>query len=447
MIGDIPIIKTFASNKECYVYDAYTNRLLGVGKEIYCELCKLQKLGIAEYRKLGRTDRQYTDVIDLLDKGLFKSSFIERIEHPDAKYLREMIDRCINQLILGITSSCNFKCRYCHQAEGKGLALQKMMDKETAFKSVDFLYEHSKDAFEVTITFYGGEPLLNFDLIKSTVGYAVEKIRTKNIVFNMTTNASLINEEIADFLAANNFVLLISLDGDEKTQDKHRRYLKNGEGTFNSVWKNVLYIRDKYPEYFNSNVSFNAVVLQDENPINVLRFFKENNISETSVTIRRADMNGIDYYVSSISLKNGSDDERLEGEMYKDFFERLSDKKNIPPIWHHNGPCVPAVRRLFVNADGEFYPCEKIDSDPSCLIGTLNNGINIEKADVILNIGRLTEQECKSCWALRFCTICVHNCINSGTWSRFMKLKSCEIQKKNAVAFLKKYAESRGCLL
>ena len=443
MIGDIPIIKTFASSKGCYVYDAYTNHLLGVDKGIYREICKLQKLGVEEYRKLGSTYRQYKDVIDLLDKGLFRTSFIDQIEHPDSKYLPEMITRCMNQLILGITSLCNFKCRYCQQAEGKLLSSIKMMDKETAFRSVDLLYEHSKDAFEVIITFYGGEPLLNFQLIKSVVRYALDKFKTKRITFNMTTNASLLDEEKAEFLVTNNFKLLISLDGDKLIQNKHRKYLHNGEGTFDVVWSNVQYIQSKYPKYFRSNVSFNSVIMQDENSENILRFFKENDIEETAVAIRRADMNGIDYNTSPITQKNNSEDTRLENEIYKNFIEHYKDKAVISTIWHHNGPCVPVVRRLFVNAEGEFYPCEKIDSDPSCRLGTLDSGINVEKAIEILNVGKLTAQECKRCWAIRFCTMCIHNCINNGSWSRVMKLEHCEIQKKNALLCLKRLAEHR----
>ena len=128
--------------------------------------------------------------------------------------------------------------------------------------------------------------------------------------------------------------------------------MKNGEGTFNSVWKNVLKIRDKYPEYFNSNIRFNAVILQDENPIDVLRFFKQYDIPESFVTIRKADMSGIDYYVSPISFQTIKDDEKYDHEIYNEYLGRYSDKKKIPSIWHHNGPCVPVVRRLFVNADG-----------------------------------------------------------------------------------------------
>lgn len=446
MICDVPIIKTFVINDDCYVYDTYTNQILSVSHDTFLEICKLQKIGIEQYKASNRTDQQYNDVISLLSKGLLRTSFIDQIEHSYTMYLYEMVDRCINHLILGVTNMCNFKCRYCHQAEGKVLSSKKKMEMDTAFTSVDYLFDHSKDAFEVTITFYGGEPLLNFELIKLTVDYAINKFKTKNVVFNMTTNASLLNEETIEFLVKNRFVLLISLDGDYKMQNLHRRYRNNGEGTFNLVWKNIMRIKEKYPEYFNSNVSFNSVILQDENPENTLRFFKKNGISETAVTIRRADMNGIDYHVSSISLFGIPNDNIIDSSIYNDYLDRYSDKNHIPQIWHHNGPCVPAVRRLFVNADGEFYPCEKIDSDCSCKLGTLEEGINLKKAAELLNVGKLTEQECKRCWAARFCTMCVHDCIDDGSMSKAKKLESCELQKKNAVAFLRKYVEKQRSL-
>ena len=154
-------------------------------------------------------------------------------------------------------------------------------------------------------------------------------------------------------------------------------------------------------------------------------------------------MNGIDYHISPLSLKNDSDDSRIENEMYKDCFEHYLNKDIIFTKWHHNGPCVPAVRRLFVNAEGQLYPCEKIDSDPACILGTLETGINIGKAVEILNVGRLTQQECKKCWAIRFCTMCVRNCIDNGSCSKSRKLEYCSIQKKNALAFLKKYSKCR----
>ena len=443
---DAPIIKPIIINNNCYVYDTYTNYILGVSHDIFLEVCKLCEIGISKYIASGRTDEAYRNVILLLDKGFFKSTFVEKIEHPDTKYLSVMTDRCINQLILGITNLCNFSCRYCHQAEGKLLSTKSAMDCATAFKSIDFLFEHSKDAFEVTVTFYGGEPLLNFELIKSVVEYASEKFKTKNVTFNMTTNASLLSDDTVAFLVKNNFDLLISLDGNPQVQNHHRRYLSNGADTFDSVWKNIMRIKDKYPDYFSSNVNFNSVILNDENPDDINLFFENEGISKDKVSIRRADMSGIDYSFSQIAAHNLSDTDILYNRIYKDYHEHYSDKSIIPKTWHHNGPCIPSVRRLFVNADGDFFPCEKIDGDSSCKIGSLSDGINIGKVNELLNVGKLSENECKKCWAMRFCTMCVHDCIDDGKISKEKKLEHCKLQKETAVMFLKKYIEEQRSL-
>ena len=439
-VNDFPVIKTLVVDNSCYVYDACTNQLLKVDSSIFFEICKLQKEGIGKYREQGREDRTYSNMNSLLSKGLFGPSFIKKIEHPDTKYIAALTDRCLNQLVLGITNQCNFNCRYCHQSEGKKLSVKLMMDKEIALRSVDYLFEHSKDAFGVTVTFYGGEPLINFELIKSTVEYATEKFKVKKVSFNITTNASLLDREKADYLATNNFDLLISLDGDKKTQDLHRRYNKDGKGTFASVWKNITFLKEHHPDYFYSKVRFNSVILQDEDPEDVLRFFSNNNIRETAVSLHRADMSGIDYYASPIKLYKMADAYDVINESkYREYLECFLDKGRIPEVWHHNGPCVPTVRRLFISADGDFYPCEKIDSDCSCKIGSLDEGINTEKVSELMNVGKMTESECRNCWALRFCTMCVHDCIGEGVCSRSVKLNNCKLQKKNALAFFKEY--------
>ena len=441
--SDMPMIKMFIQNGKCYCYDTCTNHLLCVNKEHYREIRELKEVGITKYRELGKLMESYQDVIALLDKGLFSPSLIDEIEHRDTKYLQALTNRCINQLVLCVVNTCNFKCRYCHQAEGKTLSSASVMSGDIARQSVDYLHEHSKDAFEVAITFYGGEPLLNFSLVRATVEYANSKFVTKKIVYNMTTNASLLSDEALDFMEKNDFLLLISLDGNAEIQNQHRKYLNNGGDTFDAVWKNVLHIREKYPSYFDSNVRFNAVILQDENPEEIVCFYAKNNIPEEKVNIQRADLNGIDYSASPLLLAAYSKDNRLVDAMYKGTLEKFADKSVIPRKWHHSGPCIPAARRLFVNADGKLYPCEKIDSDSSCLIGSLDQGIDIDKVEKMLNIGKISEHECKSCWAIRFCTMCVLNCIDDGKWSRSRKLANCKFQKREVLSFFEKYINNK----
>jgi len=440
--NDIPIIKTFIHENKCYFYDTYSNQLLNVSKEQFIEIGELQKIGLNEYKNLNKDNKPYQDIIMMINKGFLREQFIEKIEHPDTKYIAYLVDRCINQLIIEVTSACNFKCRYCHQT-GKSALIPKTMNEDMAYRSVDFLFEHSKDAHEVTITFYGGEPLLNFELIKSTVLYSNRKFKTKPVSYNMTTNGSLINDKFIDFLIDYNFSLLISLDGDESTQNRHRKYSHDGGSTFNVVWNNIMKIRDSHPSYFDSNVSFNSVILQDENPEDVMNFFTSNGISKSAVSIRNADLNGIDYTHTLIPLNEYEKSNESFEDKFKYMLKCFNDKNKILSEWHHNGPCVPVARRLFVNTEGNFFPCEKVESESSCLLGSLDSGIDVEKAIQILNIGRLTNQDCTKCWALRLCSICVLQCIDEGTWSRDKKMITCKTQKEDAMMFLKEYIKNK----
>lgn len=233
------------------------------------------------------------------------------------------------------------------------------MSESVAFRSVDFLYEHSKDAYEVIITFYGGEPLLNFELIKAIVMYSKNKFKTKSVSYNMTTNGSILNDDIISFLIEYDFSLLISLDGDEEIQNQHRKYLHDGGSTFDAVWNNVKTIKDNYPSYFNSNISFNSVFLRDESSENVFKFFESNGILKSMVNIRSADLNGIDYTYSLISLNENQNISENFQDKFINILKSFNNKNRITKEWHHNGPCVPVARRLFVNAEGNFSHVKK----------------------------------------------------------------------------------------
>lgn len=123
--NDIPIIKTFIHKDKCYFYDAYTNKLLNVSTEQFMEICELQKIGLNKYKNLNKTNKPYHDILMMIDKGYFRNQFIEKVEHPDTKHIAYLINRCMNHLVLEVTSACNFKCRYCHQAGNLNLVQKK----------------------------------------------------------------------------------------------------------------------------------------------------------------------------------------------------------------------------------------------------------------------------------------------------------------------------------
>jgi len=447
--NDLPIIKTFIYNNNYYFYDTYTNRIIQVTKPHYVELTELEHNGISVYSQQNKDSTYYKDIQMLMKKGMLKSSFIKNIQREETEYIQEFITKGINDISLQITRDCNFNCRYCMFANESKIDRnhEKVnMSWNIAKASIDFVYKNSGDIKFINMAFYGGEPLLNFQLIKKVVDYVNELFITKKIIYSMTTNASVLTDEIIEFLAKNKFRLSISLDGPEEIQNKHRKFLSNGRGTFDIVYDNLKKLKEKAPNYFQEHVNFLPVILIDEDHNNVLSFFNSLGIKEEQIHFLDADFSGNDYYYNDYNIiadSYFSRNELLLTNIEKRLKESYFDKGVLPTTWHHGGMCIPGVRRLFVDANGVFYPCEKIINRKYLSIGNLSEGINLNKVNEFMNIGKLTEKECKNCWAVRFCEICAMFCfdVERDIITKEQKNRACKYQKSRALAFIKKYID------
>lgn len=440
---DVPVVKCFFYNNQYYVYDTYSNSLLEVSREQYLEICTLCRIGLNKYISLNKNTKEYNDILMLVNKGMFKFSFIDKIIHPVTGYITPLVSRCVNDITLQVTRNCNFKCRYCLFANSNEITRgheHQDMDWETARKSVDFLYDHSKDAQEVSISFYGGEPLLNYSLIKKTVEYTNDKFFSKKVNYRMTINGSILSDEIMKFICDNNFEIAISLDGKEDIQNQHRIFNKTGEGTYSIVYNNILKLKSTYPNYFESNVSFMPVFFADENREEIFDFFLANGVAANKIILLEADLNGVDYINSGVRGNILKDQyiNYIESENDSVFDDYYISKMKLPLFWHHNGPCIPGIKRLFVSYNGEFYSCEKILEYDELSIGNIDLGFNEEKINDMLNIGLLTENECKKCWAMRYCNICHAQCIDLDKRELSAKRKPCDYQKSTLLKYLKR---------
>ncbi|MBR6559058.1 MAG: radical SAM protein [Clostridia bacterium] len=444
MINNITL-KTFVHGENCYLYCPFPNKLIRISKEHYSEIKFLERYGLDCYLKLEKESQAYKDIVVLIQKKVIVESPIKRIEHPLTNYVEPLLDRGLNFLILQVTKDCNFSCRYCLFASKSSDNLKlnhqsNYMSFDTARRSVDFLYNHSQDAKELMISFYGGEPLLNFDLIRQTVEYAKKIFVSKKFKFGMTTNASLLNETMINFFIEHNFYLTISLDGDPQTQNCHRKFYANGYDTFDIVWNNVQTIRKINNDYFISHVVFHPVIFVDEDNDKVMGFFQSNGISNDMVSIQYANTQGIDYTFNGVFREN-IEKKSIPISDFKKMEETL--KSNLPILvnWHHSGPCVPGALRLYVDIAGNFFPCEKTCSLVS--IGNLDQGFCIQNVKDMLNIGKLTSDNCKHCWAVRFCSLCVSQCVDLGTnkIDKGVKTWNCSKQKDNVIKFFKEYID------
>lgn len=453
MKKDLPIIKLFQNENQYYVYDTFTNSILHISKEHYIDLKKLSKIGIKDYLSQNDTEQPYCDIISLIKSGFFKPCFIETKEHPDTPKIYDLITRSLNYMILQVTRDCNFDCIYCQYARNTPIERNhscEQMSLSIAEKAVNFLYDHSKNVNSINIGFYGGEPLLNYSLIKKVVEYSQNKFETKHVGYNITTNGSLLTEESINFLIENDFSLLISLDGPQDIQNRHRRYRNNLNNTYESVIKKVYKIKELNELYFQKKVRFNPVIMPDEDPNIVIDFFNSLSIAPEKCNLLSANLCGVDYFYQSEFIKgitHNKSADYFNKKSNEDIYKRYKNKAPLSEIHHHNGPCVPMLNRFFVNCYGDIFTCEKIIESDSAKLGNVakDSSLDFTRIENMLNIGKLTEEQCQKCYAFRLCSICAISCFDpeSHSLSSKQKLEACQQMKKSVDNFLLNYAKER----
>lgn len=372
----------------------------------------------------------YDKFVYLKSKGFFNDrkigfKFQRRLM---AKDITRSIANC-KLIALEITEKCNLNCSYCIYGEMynhydernfRNLELKK------AYTLIDYFLNlwtsDDNDSFNDTkyISFYGGEPLLNFELITKIVDYVkISKNKFKvDIAFSMTTNAVLLNRYI-DYFVKNNFFITLSIDGDDISNQY--RVFKNGRRSFDIVFNNIINIKRQYPEYFDKYITINSVYHRDSNYFNVSDFIykqfgKKPKIAELNPTL----INGIrnDLFKSVydglnkeelnniyFSPQNVSDFLSLITDSYGSYSNLLCKSRDSLPT----GTCVPFSKKIFVTVSGKILPCETIPHKYS--IGSVTEKEVIidfnEVAALYNNFYDNITKQCKKCYNYMNCKLCV----------------------------------------
>jgi uncharacterized protein len=336
-------------------------------------------------------------------------AFREPMEAPPA-------DFPLQSLVMNLTNQCNLSCTYCYEFGADKVATPegkpKFMDFETAKASVEFLLEQAVGRSAVHITFFGGETLMNFPLLKQVVEYATERASAQNrrVDFSLTTNATLLTPAIIDFLSANRIGVTVSMDGPPELHDQLRVFA-NGRGSYDIIAPRVkALIQNHRTRPITARVTLTSGVtdvvkifrhLKNDLGFHEVGFAPVTTSPDRLYAIGERGMDGVLEQFHALA------DEYLEyalrGEMHG--FSNVSD--TIAELYqgvNKSHPCGAALGLMGVGPSGDIAPCHRfVDSDAHAL-GNVATGVDKQKQADFLNRGHVNgKYECQTCWARPLC--------------------------------------------
>ena len=344
----------------------------------------------------------------------------------------------IKALCLHICHDCNLRCEYCFAGTGTFKGEREFMSEEVALKAIDFLIENSGDRKVLETDFFGGEPLMNFDVIKKTVEYANERAAKlgKKFLFTMTTNGVLLKGEIADWLNANMENVVLSLDGRKEVHDSVRKTV-NGKGSFDVIienFKNFVAKRGNKSYYIrgtftNKNLDFAKDVL----------FMADSGFKEISLEPVVLDK-GHKLAITEEMLPEIKEEYKKLAREYIErrkkgngfhFFHFTIDLEGGPCLNKRVNACGAGNEYFSVTPVGDIYPCHQFADKPEFYMGNVFEGkINEQIRAKFKNSSLFTREGCKDCFAKYHCSggCAANNYVFCGDINKPYKL-TCEMLK------------------
>lgn len=465
-----PFIKLIRTPRAYYFFDVNRNSVWPIDELDYSILKKWLTKGT-----IPKPDED-THLQNLIERGWLSWRRPSKLENPTIGYIEEKAKHDISTLVLQITQACNLTCIYCPFALNKNNTLSrthtnKMMSFATAKKAIDFLLEHSDSTEEVSISFYGGEPLIAFSLMCQCVEYADRVFDGKKVMYSITTNATLLTDEIIDYCAVHAFNMTFSVDGPKPVHDRHR-CRADGSPTYDLVMQTLQKTVTRYqqePKGKRGMLMINAVINPEDSFDDVLDWLGEDVLSHVLVQASLVEDYNLErkfavtadfatrfrYHLALSIMKYLNIVPELKTNSITDATLRKSIEAygrmqgvsgELSGISSPGGPCISGISKLFVNVDGNFYPCEKVNEESPCMvIGNIDQGFDLEQIKKHLNIAKLTEKRCRNCWAQVHCNICQKQADGGEALSGEVKNKYCQSVYDNVTAMLRMYVLFYEC--
>jgi len=351
----------------------------------------------------------YAQVIALKDNGkLFTpDTFADK-----AGDLKAKTSGVIKALCIHIAHTCNLNCEYCFASQGKYHGERALMSFETGKRALDFLVENSGTRRNLEVDFFGGEPLMNFDVVKQMVEYArsIEKEKGKNFRFTLTTNGMLIDDDVIDFANKEMSNVVLSLDGRKEIHDRYRvDYAGNGS------WEKIVPKFQKLVEARGGKNYYMRGTFTHANPdfLNDIKVMLDLGFTELSM--------------EPVVCAKGDPSELTDEDMpiVKEQYEKLAelmlqkDKEGKPFTFYHymidltGGPCIykrisgcgSGTEYMAVTPWGDLYPCHQFVGDEKFKLGDIWNGVdNTDIQNEFLSCNVYAREDCHDCWAKLYCS-------------------------------------------
>ena len=318
----------------------------------------------------------------------------------------------VKALCLHIAHDCNLACRYCFAEEGEYHGRRALMSYETGKQALDFLIANSGNRRNLEVDFFGGEPLMNWQVVKDLVKYGreQEKIHNKNFRFTLTTNGVLLNDEIMEFANKEMANVVLSIDGRKEVHDYMRPFRK-GKGSYDLIVPKF----QKFAESRNQEKYY------------VRGTFTHNNLDFSKDVLHLADLGFKQISVEPVvslpeepyAIKEEdipvicAEYDKLAAEMVKrhregndfNFFHFMIDLTGGPCVYKRLSGCGSGTEYLAVTPWGDLYPCHQFVGEEGFLLGNVFEGIkNTDLVDEFKCCNVYAKEKCRNCFARFYCS-------------------------------------------
>ena len=351
----------------------------------------------------------YAQIEELRDAGkLFTPDTFE----PIAGKLKEKTSGVVKALCLHVAHTCNLNCSYCFASQGKYHGDRAVMSFEVGKQALDFLIESSGTRRNLEVDFFGGEPLMNFQVVKDLVAYArsVEKEKGKNFRFTLTTNGVLVDEDVIDFANRECANVVLSLDGRKEIHDRYRVDFA-GQGS----WEKIVPKFQRFVEARGNKDYYMRGTFTHANPdfLNDIKQMLELGFTELSmepVVCSEDDPSRLTQDDLEIVMKQYEELAALMLERDKEgkpftFYHYMIDLTGGPCIYKRISGCGSGTEYMAVTPWGDLYPCHQFVGEERFKLGDIWNGVtNTAIQDEFASCNVYAHKECKDCWARLYCS-------------------------------------------